>query len=110
MHKRLLKYLLALTLLAGAAAPLCAASRGWETIRYERGDTKTVARAQEFELKAASGVITVTSSQPVQVKIFTILGRLVSSETVPQGISQFILPAHGVYIVKIGDVTCKVAV
>ena len=30
--------------------------------------------------------------------------------TAPQGTSQFTLPAHGVYIVKIGDVTCKVAI
>ena len=44
------------------------------------------------------------------MKIFTILGRLVSSDSIPAGTSQFLLPAHGVYIVKIGDVTCKVAV
>ena len=55
-------------------------------------------------------MIIITTNHPVQVKVFTILGRLVSSETAPAGKSQLALPAHGVYIVKVGDLTCKVAV
>ena len=110
MRRQLQKYLLILALLTGAAAPAFAAAKGWETVKTERTDTKSVAKVTEFEVKTASGVIVVTANHAMPVKIFTILGRLVSSETVPQGTSQFTLPAHGVYIVKIGDLTCKVAV
>ena len=67
-------------------------------------------RETDIEIKAASGLIIVNANHPVQIKIFTILGRLVNSETLPAGRSQLQLPAHGVYIVKVGDLTCKVAV
>ena len=105
--KRIATYLLALSLLA---APLSAAPKGWEPVKTERTDAKSVVRDNDVELKSASGLIIITVNHPVQVKIFTILGRLVSSETVTAGTSQLQLPAHGVYIVKIGELTCKVAV
>lgn len=82
----------------------------WGPVKTERTDAKPVIKETEVEIKSASGMIIVNANHPVQIKVFTILGRLVSSETVPAGSSQLILPAHGVYIVKIGDITCKVAV
>ena len=97
-------------LVAATALPLRAAGRGWEPVKTERADAKSVVRESAIEIKAASGVIIITTNHPVQVKVFTILGRLVSSETAPAGKSQLALPAHGVYIVKVGDLTCKVAV
>lgn len=97
---------------AALAAPAAAAPapKGWEPVKAERVDAKTVLRETEIEIKAASGVLIVNSNHPVQIKVFTILGRLVNSETLPAGRSQLMLPAHGVYIVKVGDLTCKVAV
>lgn len=85
-------------------------AKGWEPVKTERADAKTVMRETEIEVKAASGMLMVSTSHPVQIKVFTILGRLVSSDTLPAGRSQLMLPAHGVYIVKVGDLTCKVAV
>ncbi len=105
--RRIATYLLALCLFA---APLGAAPRGWETVKTERTDAKQVVKDTEVEVKAAPGVIIVSVNHSMQVKIFTILGRLVSSETLGTGTSQLQLPAHGVYIVKIGELTCKVAV
>lgn len=108
------KYLASALLLIAAASPLIAsrapAPKGWEPVKTERADAKYVVRESELEIKAATGVIIVSSNHPVQIKIFTILGRLVNSETLPAGRSQLQLPAHGVYIVKVGDLTCKVAV
>ena len=46
----------------------------------------------------------------IQIKIYTILGRLVSQDTVGPGTFQFQVSTHGVYIVKIGQLTCKVAI
>ena len=99
-----------LLLSAVAVSPSYAATKGWETVKEERADAKPVVRDTEIEIKSASGVIIVNANHPVQVKVFTILGRLVSSETVPAGRSQLLLPAHGVYIIKAGDFTCKIAV
>lgn len=112
MRIRLKTYLGAALLLAAssAALPAVAAPKGWEQVKTERADAKAVVRETDIEIKAASGLIIVNANHPVQIKIFTILGRLVNSETLPAGRSQLQLPAHGVYIVKVGDLTCKVAV
>lgn len=108
---RLTRYAAALLLLGGATIFAAqGASRSWETAKTERSDARTVIRESEIEIKSASGVIIVSTNHPVQIKVFTILGRLVNSDTLPAGRSQLILPAHGVYIVKVGDMTCKVAV
>ncbi len=69
-----------------------------------------MARDTDLEIRTSSGIIIVSANHPVQIKVFTILGRLVNSETLSAGKSQLQLPAHGVYIVKVGDLTCKVAV
>lgn len=108
MRIRLISIIL---LLAGLTLPLYAAPKGWEPVRSEQMSVaKSVMKDVEFEVKAASNSIIVQNNHPVQIKIFTILGRLVSSETLQPGSAKFTLPAHGVYIVKIGDLTCKVAV
>ena len=112
MKFRTRKYLIGMALLAAVAMPLhvAAAPKGWEVIKTERVDAKQVVKDTDIEIKSARGVIIVNANHPVQIKVFTILGRLVNSETVPAGRSQLVLPAHGVYIVKVGDITCKVAV
>lgn len=106
------KYLTFGMLLLSSLAPVVAsaAPKAWEPVKSERSDLKTVVKETDIEIKAAQGLIIVSSNHPTQIKIFTILGRLVNNETIPAGRSQLILPAHGVYIVKIGDLTCKVAV
>lgn len=95
----------------GIAFGSFAAPKYWEAARTEHVNaSKTVMRDVEYEVKTGSGQVVVQANHPVQIKIFTILGRLVNSETVPTGTYRFQLPAHGVYIVKIGEQTCKIAV
>lgn len=110
MKKVFKTYLLILLLAIALAAPTATASNKWEALKTERTDAKTVVKETELEIKTASSTIIVTSNHSVQIKIFTILGRLVNSETLPPGTSQLSLPAHGVYLVKIGNLTCKVAI
>lgn len=99
-----------LLLASASAASAFAAPKAWEPVKTERTDLKTVVKETDIEIKATQGLIIVSCNHPTQIKIFTILGRLVNNETLPAGRSQLLLPAHGVYIVKIGDLTCKVAV
>lgn len=93
-----------------AFLPSVTYAKGWETLKTERTDTKQVAKEHDLEIRSAKGVIIVSTNKPVQIKIFTILGRLVNNEQLQPGTSQFILPAHGVYVVQTGDITCKIAV
>jgi hypothetical protein len=61
------------------------------------------------EIFSKDGCIIVRSTHRVQVKIFTILGQLVSQATIGPGASTLKINARGIYIVKIGNVTQKVA-
>ena len=113
MLKRFHKYFLSLAVgvsLILISAPAIAAPNRWEILKTERTDAKTVVKETELEIKTAPYTIIVTSNHSVQIKIFTILGRLVSSDNLPAGTNSLSLPAHGVYLVKIGNLTCKVAI
>lgn len=86
-----------------------APQRSWEPLKTERNDTKQIVKEQEIEIRTAKGMIIVSTSRPTPIKVFTILGQIVSSETLPAGTSQLSIPGHGIYIVKTGSLTCKVA-
>lgn len=91
-------------------SPLTLCAKGWEPVKSEYSEAKIVSRDSQIEVRSQPGMIIVSVGQQTQIKIFTILGRLVNSETLPAGTLQYTVPAHGVYIVKAGDITCKVAV
>lgn len=110
----------AFSFIATAAITLCSSlcyavpnsPRIWESVKSDHGVTeaRVVARGAEIEVRAGSGVIYVTTSQPLSIKVFTILGQTVAQDVLPQGTSQLVLGTHGVFIVKAGDTTFKVAV
>lgn len=104
------RYLTVFLCAAAAFFPALTVARSWETVKSERVDAKSIVKESEIEIKAAPGLIIINSDHQVKVQVFTILGRLVSSETVAPGSFQLAMPAHGVYIVKVGEMTCKVAV
>lgn len=62
-----------------------------------------------IEIFATDGSIIVRTPHKVQVRVFTILGQLVSQATVGPGTSELKMSARGIYVVKIGNVTQKVA-
>lgn len=78
-------------------------------MRADVSGLSSVARDNDVEIRVSPGHVVVIASQPVQIKVFTILGQVVSNESLPAGTSRLPL-SHGVYIVKVGDLTCKIAV
>lgn len=109
MRKQIAHLALLAAMLIMAALPSPALAKGWETVRTDVSQLKSVAHDSEIEIKVSPGQIVVSASHQVQIKIFTILGQIVSNETLPAGVSRLPL-SHGVYIVKAGDLTCKIAV
>lgn len=61
------------------------------------------------EIFGVNGAIVVRTPHRVQVKVFTILGQLVSHAVLNAGTSELKINSRGIYIVKIGNVTQKVA-
>lgn len=101
--------MLSLALLLPAAGMAASAPKGWERLQTERQDTRQIVKETDIEIRTARGVITVTTNHAVQIKIVSILGQTVTSETLQPGTYQFTVRAHGLYIVKAGDLTCKVS-
>lgn len=93
-----------------ASVSVAFAGKSWESVRADRvAEARIVAQTEEIEVRTQSGAIIVTTNKPMQIKVFTILGQLVSQENLPVGTSQLNIGSHGVYIVKVGGLTCKVA-
>ncbi len=101
--------ILTLTLLfLSAAVDLSAATKTWEPVKTELSEMKSIAKDPDLEIKAGNGHLFVTANKQVQIKIFSILGQLISSDTLPPGTHRLSGTPHGVYIIKAGDLTCKV--
>ncbi|MBR1543717.1 MAG: T9SS type A sorting domain-containing protein [Muribaculaceae bacterium] len=63
----------------------------------------------EIYSNSSTGTITIKTPHKIQVRVFTILGQLVSQATLNPGTSELKINSRGVYIVKIGNITQKVA-
>ncbi len=101
-----------LTVIAGMTVPAAAVmpqSDGWRPVRQYAEKTRSVVKDADTEVLAGQGAIVVKAAKPVVVEVYTILGQLVSRHTVPAGTSQLEMPARGVYIVRVGRLTGKVA-
>lgn len=94
----------------GSCFPLASFAKGWETARQEKVQTQHIVSDSETEIKTGGGLIFITTTKSLNVKIFTILGSRIADDTLQPGTYQFTVPTHGVYIIKAGELTCKVAV
>lgn len=64
----------------------------------------------DIEVVVRGLTIYVSTSRPIQVKIFTILGQLIVQQNVPAGTTRLSVKARGIYILKAGDATCRITV
>lgn len=85
-------------------------AKGWEKVKTFSAEAKSVVKEEGTEILAVNNTIIVSTTQPVEIKIFTILGRIVTQDSLEPGVFRYVIPAHGVYIVKTETLTCKVAV
>ena len=63
----------------------------------------------EIEIYSSDGYIYIRSSKKQSAKVFTILGQLVFNGNVGPGLTEIQMQPRGIYIVKVGSVTQKVA-
>ena len=66
--------------------------------------------AEGPEVRVSEGYVYVTTSRTTTVKVFSIMGQLISPETIQPGISRFRLPSRGIYILKVGTVTKRITI
>lgn len=91
--------------------PMDSAARSWDIARLDAvPEARVVVRQTDIEVRSGKGVIYIATNKPVQVKIYSILGHLVAQSSLQSGNYRMTLNNHGVYLIKIGDLTCKVAI
>ncbi len=107
-----------LALLAGAAiSALChAASPRWEVVNSsapypsQTTELRDDQPQEQLEVSVRDGFIYVTVARSSQVKVFTILGQLISQDTLQPGIHRLRINAKGIYILKTGSATRRVII
>lgn len=77
---------------------------GMELISDQKGDSNVV------EMTVKDGYIYISATQPLTVKVFSILGQLINQETLPSGIHRLRMTTRGVYILKAGPTTRRVTI
>jgi hypothetical protein len=90
-------------------SPLCvtAAVPSWEQVSTINGSDSDPERV---DVTVRDGYIYITIQRQTQVKLFSILGQLISQKTLAGGTSRLKVPARGIYILKVGSVTRRVTV
>lgn len=62
-----------------------------------------------IEVYGKSGTLIIRTPIKTSVKVLSILGQTISQATINPGTHELPLNAHGIYIVKVGDYTLRVA-
>ncbi|MDY6301989.1 MAG: T9SS type A sorting domain-containing protein [Bacteroidales bacterium] len=82
-----------------------------ETNRDIQGKTWNDPRTSDgIEIYGRNGVITVVTPKRITVRVYTILGQMVSQATLQNGSYELRLGSRGIYLVRIGNLTQKVAI
>lgn len=100
---------LCLTLTVTAPAAMAAPAAEWEHVDTQASVSDTP-ETERLDVTVHDGYIYVSTSRAVTVKVFTILGQLVSQAKLPAGTSRLKLTARGIYILKAGSQTRRVTI
>ena len=84
--------------------------KSWHEAKSINGNFKAVTSLPDIEVFSAPNVIMIKVNQATEVRVFTILGKLISSQHLEPGIFEYPVETHGIYIVKTDVSSCKLAV
>jgi hypothetical protein len=108
--KRLLA-ILALSIMLGLGNMALAEVQWHETNREVQGKSLNDPRTSDgVEIYGSNGVITIVTTKRITVRVYTILGQMISQATLQPGTSELRLGSRGIYLVRIANITQKVAI
>ena len=84
--------------------------KNWQETKNITTNFKAVSSQPEIDVFSAPNIIKVKVNQETEVRIFTILGKLISSQILKPGIYEYRMDSHGVYIIKTDENSCKIAI
>jgi len=110
-HLRSMRQLIVIALVVISALLSSGAAPRWEAVDAPgRIFTEQRSDPEWTDVAVRDGHIYVISQREVNVKVFTILGQLISQETLPAGTHRLHISAKGIYILKIGTTTRRVTI
>lgn len=105
---------IAILLLLLCMAVVSMAAPKWESVNVSGQmaalTERTAETSESVEVIVNDGYIYVSCQRPTTVKVFTILGQLISQETLPAGTHRLRMSSKGIYILKAADVTRRVTI
>ena len=102
--------ILTLVLALGLGNVALAEIQWHETNREMTGKSLNDPRTSDgIEIYGGNGTITIVTPKRITVRVYTILGQVVSQATLQPGTSELRLGSRGIYLVRIGNLTQKVA-
>ena len=102
--------ILTLVLALGLGNVALAEIQWHETNREMTGKSLNDPRTSDgIEIYGDNGTITIVTPKRITVRVYTILGQVVSQATLQPGTSELRLGSRGIYLVRIGNLTQKVA-
>ncbi len=113
-----MRQILIIAMLILTAALANGASPRWETVdtpgriftEQQQQQPRTDHEGSAADIAVRDSNIYVSASRQVNVKVFTILGQLISQATLPAGTHRLHINAKGIYILKIGATTRRVTI
>lgn len=89
-----------------------AARPEWHDVNYEVALPSIVDPriSDGIEIFCKENTVIIRTPRRIPVKVFTILGQLVSQDVLNAGTSELRIASRGIYIIKIGSLTQKIAI
>ncbi len=64
--------------------------------------------SDKIDVETRDGIVYISTTQPTTIKVYTILGQLITSKSVGSGTVRLTLGVRGVYILKAGTATRRI--
>ena len=106
----MIKRLFVCLLVVVAGVTMSAYGQSWEEMQQgESAQTERV-ETEQVDVTVRDGYVYITTPHKVTVKIFSILGQLISQEEIPAGSYRLRMASRGIYILKAGTVTRRITI
>lgn len=97
-------------MMAVALVAVAAGAQRWEESPGNAPVVTERSEGDDITISTRDGYVYLTTSRRVTVKVFSILGQLISQDTVGPGTHRLRLATRGVFILKAGAVTRRITI